>query len=246
MAFIEAAWNWLSTSLAGHEHASPPAWAYWHARLMVVGWSVLIPLGMVIARFFKVWPGQRWPEVLDNPIWWRLHVSLQSLGVAVMSLGVLLAFGRSAEGTSLALWHHWAGWTLVCVGWSQVAAGMLRGSKGGPGTDDLRGDHYDMTRRRLAFEVLHKSLGWAALPVVVGTTAAGLVMLDAPRWMAVLIGGWWAALAAAFAVLQASGRCLDTYQAIWGANPEHPGNARRPIGWQVARRPHIHDGPHAS
>ena len=245
MVLIEATWAWLTTSLAGHEHAAPPAWAYWHARLMVVGWSVLIPLGMLTARFLKVWPGQRWPEVLDNPVWWRLHLSLQSAGIALMSLGVLLAYGRGDDGSSLALWHHRAGWALVCVGWSQVAAGMLRGSKGGPTAAELRGDHYDMTLRRLVFEVLHKSLGWAALPAVVATTAAGLVMLDAPRWMAVLIGGWWATLALAFVVLQASGRCLDTYQAIWSADPRHPGNVRKPIGWWVARRPHVHEAPRA-
>ena len=246
MAFFDAVSTWLSTGLSGHQHVTPPAWAYWHARLMVVGWSVLIPLGMVIARFFKIWPGQRWPEVLDNPTWWRLHVSLQSLGVATMSLGVLLAFGRGAAGSGLALWHHRAGWALLAVGWTQVLAGLFRGSKGGPGTERLRGDHYDMTRRRLAFEYLHKSLGWAAMPVVVATTAAGLVMLDAPRWMALLIGGWWATLAVACVVLQAAGRCLDTYQAIWGPAPEHPGNARDPIGWRVARRPHAHEGPRPS
>lgn len=246
MAIFDAAWPWLATGLSGQAHTIPPAWAFWHARLMVVGWSILIPLGMLVARFFKIWPGQRWPEVLDNPAWWRLHVGLQSLGVAVMSLGVLLAFGRGAEASSLALWHHRAGWALLAVGWTQVAAGLLRGSKGGPGAASLRGDHYDMTRRRLAFEYLHKSLGWAALPVVAGTTAVGLLMLDAPRWMALLIGGWWAALAGAFALLQASGRCLDTYQAIWGPAPEHPGNARRPIGWRVGRRPHVQDRPRAS
>lgn len=239
-------WTWLMQGLSGHDHSAPPAWAYWHARLMVVGWSVLIPLGMMVARFFKVWPGQRWPEVLDDPRWWRSHVYLQGMGVSAMTVGLLLAYGRGGEVSSMAFWHHLAGWGLAALGWLQVAAGVLRGSKGGPGTARLRGDHYDMTTRRLAFEYLHKSLGWAALPVVAATTAAGLVMLDAPRWMAVLIGSWWAALGVAFVVLQASGRCLDTYQAIWGADPEHPGNARTPVGWRVTRRPHVHGGPQIS
>lgn len=243
MAFVDAACTWCSAGLSGHFHAAPQGWAAWHARLMVLGWSILIPLGMVTARFFKVWPRQRWPEVLDSPVWWRLHVSLQTLGIATMSLGVLLAFGRGAGGSSVAVWHHRVGWVLVGAGWLQVLGGVLRGSKGGPGAHGLRGDHYDMTRRRLAFEYLHKSLGWAALPLVVANTAAGLVMLDAPRWMAMLIGGWWVFLAAAFAILQAQGRCLDTYQAIWGPAPEHPGNARRPIGWRVSRRPSTSDGP---
>ena len=30
----------------------------WHARLMVLGWGILAPLAVIIARFFKVMPGQ--------------------------------------------------------------------------------------------------------------------------------------------------------------------------------------------
>ena len=32
-------------------------------------WAVLLPLGALLARYFKVMPGQRWPDVLDNPRW---------------------------------------------------------------------------------------------------------------------------------------------------------------------------------
>jgi hypothetical protein len=71
----------------------------------------------------------------------------------------------------------------------------------------------------------------AAVAVVV----AGLVLADAPRWMALLLGAWWLALVLAFAALQRAGRCVDTYQAIWGPDPKHPGNRLRPIGWGVRR-----------
>lgn len=233
MALLAATTTWLADGLSGQVHATPPAWAYWHARAMVLGWSILLPTGMLIARFFKVMPRQAWPRVVDNPIWWRCHLSLQTAGVLLMSVGAALAYGRGADATAIARWHHAAGWALVATGWMQVVAGLVRGSKGGPTASALRGDHYDMTRRRVAFERLHKAAGWAALPVVVATTAAGLVMLDAPRWMALLIAGWWLAFAAAAAALQSAGRCLDTYQAIWGTDPRHPGNARRPIGWRI-------------
>ena len=229
---------WLATGLSGRGHATPPAWAYWHARAMVVAWSLLLPSGMLVARFLKVTPRQAWPRVLDNPLWWRCHLSLQTAGVALMSLGAALAYGRGADATAIARWHHGAGWGLVGVGWLQVVAGLLRGSKGGPTSIAPRGDHYDMTLRRVAFERLHKAAGWAALPVVVATTAAGLVMLDAPRWMALLIAAWWVVFAAAFAALQRAGLCVDTYQAIWGTDPRHPGQARRPIGWRVRRHAH--------
>lgn len=237
MATIVTVAAWLAEGLSGRDHGLPPSWAFWHARAMVLAWSVLLPVGMLVARFFKVTPRQAWPRVLDNPAWWRCHLSLQTAGVLLMTLGAAAAYGRGADATALARWHHGAGWTLVATGWVQVLAGLVRGSKGGPTAATLRGDHYDMTRRRIAFEVVHKTLGWAALPVVVATTAAGLVMLDAPRWMAVLIAGWWITVAAAFVALQRAGRCVDTYQALWGTDPRHPGNARRPIGWGIRRHP---------
>ena len=63
----------------------------------------------------------------------------------------------------------------------------------------------------------------------------GLLIVDAPRWMALILGVWWLILMAAFTRLQAAGRCIDTYQAIWGPDPAHPGNHLRPIGWGVRR-----------
>jgi hypothetical protein len=38
----------------------------WHARSMVLAWAVLAPLAVVIARYFKVLPGQDWPRELDR------------------------------------------------------------------------------------------------------------------------------------------------------------------------------------
>lgn len=43
---------------------------------MVVAWGVLLPLGILIARFFKVTPRQRWPAELDNKFWWYSHLTL--------------------------------------------------------------------------------------------------------------------------------------------------------------------------
>jgi hypothetical protein len=48
--------------------------------------------------------------------------------------------------------------------------------------------------------------------------------------MLVGIIGWWGLLLIVAARLQRQGRCLDTYQAIWGPSKIHPGNVRQPIG----------------
>ena len=154
----------------------------------------------------------------------------------MVCLGAGLAWGNGQGVSQAAHWHGWAGWVLFVAGWVQVAGAFLRGSKGGPTDVQLRGDHYDMTARRRVFEVLHKSLGWLALLVAVAVMLLGLAAADAPRWMLVLLMLWWVTLAAAFLYLQSRGKCIDTYQAIWGPDPTHPGNRLPRSGWG-ARRP---------
>lgn len=218
---------------ASEHHLAP--WAFWHARWMVLGWGVLLPAGALAARYFKVWPGQRWPQQLDNKTWWQLHRMLQWAGIVAMTIGALLAWGQGQRATVAASIHAWVGWTLIGLGWLQVAAGLARGSKGGPTDLRLRGDHYDMTAYRRRFERLHKGLGWLAVLAAVVVIALGLTLADAPRWMALLLCGWWSALALLALRWQRQGRCIDTYQAIWGPNPTHPGNRLRPTGWGVRR-----------
>lgn len=229
--------DWLATPLSGAATHTIEAAVYWHARLMVLAWGVLLPLGALAARFFKVLPGQDWPRVLDTKPWWHAHRALQWSGVALMTLALGLVLARQGlpGAGPAALSHAWLGWLLAAAAWLQVAAGQARGSKGGPGSQTLRGDHYDMTPRRVRFERLHKGLGWAALLASVACTVLGLVVADAPRWMLLVLGLWWALLAVAFAALQRAGRCVDTYQAIWGPDPAHPGNRRPAVGWGVRR-----------
>ena len=83
---------------------------------------------------------------------------------------------------------------------------------------------------------MHKSPGYAGLAVAAAAIVTGLWTANGPRWMWLALALWWACLVAAFAGLQRRGRALDTYQAIWGPDPRHPGNARRPIGWGIRRR----------
>ena len=221
--------------LSGSTEHALPAWTVWHARAMVLAWGVLLPLGSLVARFFKVLPGQDWPRVLDHKAWWHGHRALQVLGVGLMLVGLWLAWGQGNGQGRMALLHRWLGLAVCALGLLQIASGLARGSKGGPTAAQLRGDHYDMTAWRRAFERLHKGLGWLAVAAAVLVVMGGLVLADAPRWMAVVLSAWWLVLLAGFVALQRAGRCIDTYQAIWGPDPEHPGNRLRPIGWGVRR-----------
>lgn len=212
----------------------------WHGRLMVLAWGVLAPLGVLIARFYKVTPAQDWPRELDNPTWWHWHLRLQISAAVVAFAGIVLIVWRNG-GIFVTHWHSWLGWAVLSLLGMQVFSGILRGSKGGPTAlaDDgsWRGDHFDMTTRRVVFEVLHKTVGYGAILLSVLAIVSGLWLVNAPRWMWLSLAGWWCVLGWAFVALQSRGRCVDTYQAIWGADPNLPGNRLPPIGPGIKRPP---------
>ena len=232
-------WEWLASPIdPARAHAIGQAVA-WHGRMMVLAWAILAPLAVLIARFFKIMPRQNWPQELDNPFWWRCHWIGQSL-VLILSLGGLaLVMSRGTELSASP--HARLGQALLIGMIAQVLLGLLRGSKGGPTAlapdGSPRGHHYDMTAWRRMFELVHKSLGYALLALALVTICYGLWAANAPRWMWFLINGYWLLLIVVAIFLQRSGRAHDTYQAIWGPDPDLPGNRRAPIGWGVRRRP---------
>ena len=207
----------------------------WHARSMLLAWGGLAPLAVLIARYFKVLPGQDWPRELDNQVWWRGHWMGQGLVVLLSLFGLGLILGVAKAGGL----HGRLGYLLLLLMSVQILLGIFRGSKGGPTAPakdgSLRGDHYDMTPWRVLFEWSHKLIGYAALVLAMFVILAGLWEANAPRWMWLIIMIWWLGLVLSAAFLQVRGHAIDTYQAIWGPDPEHPGNRRKPIGLGVYR-----------
>ena len=225
---------WLSPLSGASSHTLDTA-VIWHARFMVLAWAVLLPLGAIAARYFKVTPRQDWPRQVDNRAWWHAHRSFQYLGVALMLAGAALAWKVGTQSSRVALWHGYFGWSVVTLGVLQILSAWARGSKGGPTEPQLRGDHYDMTRHRLWFEALHKGAGWLAVVLAIVTVTLGLIAADAPRWMPFTLALWWLGLLALGWHLERAGRCIDTYQAIWGPDMKHPGNQRSSNGWRMRR-----------
>ena len=218
--------EWLLTPLdASRAHDVGFAIA-WHGRMMVLAWGFLFPLGILIARYFKVLPGQDWPRVRDNKTWWHAHLAFHSAGAAVVVLAMALILFQEARMWRITV-HTLLGWGIIAALAGQFLLGWLRGSKGGPTEPNVRGDHYDMTLRRRLFEAAHKSLGYAALLASVAAILTGLWQANAPRWMAITLIIWWMTLLTLAILLQRRGFQVDTYQAIWGPGEEHPGNRNR-------------------
>jgi hypothetical protein len=211
----------------------------WHGRLMALAWCFLFPIGVLAARFFKITPRQNWPRTLDNAAWWHTHLATQYAGGLLMLVGIGLALAIPAGAGAWARLHRLLGWAVVALAALQFAGGWLRGSKGGPTAPapdgSLHGDHYDMTPRRCAFEYVHKSAGYVALMAAFAAIPLGLWLANGPRWMWLGLLAWSIALIGIFALLQRRGWAVDTYQAIWGPGPQHPGNHRAPRGLGLTR-----------
>lgn len=191
-----------------------------HAGLMLTAWCLIVPLGVLIARYFKVTRQQDFPAELDNNFWWNWHRALQYLGVAISTVGygAMVALNGLAAGSL----HSRIGLVIVVLGWCQLISAWARGSKGGPTDTQMRGDHYDMTPRRRAFEIFHKSIGWLAVIGAVSAAATGIELAGLPGYwqaaLAVLVFGY---LLAAW-LFHVQRRHVSTYLAIWGrAEPEH-------------------------
>ena len=231
--------DWLLSPIDPDRPHQISVLASWHGRMMVLAWGVLLPLGVLIARYFKITPRQNWPAELDNRLWWHAHLCLQWSGVALSLIATVLILRELDEISFHEVPHRIFGWLALLILAVQVLAGVFRGSSGGPTypapDGSWRGDHYDMTRRRIIFEFSHKILGYLALLCGAIAILLGLHSVNAPVWMWVSILSWWGLLLAFALFLQKTRGAFDTYQAIWGPAPDLPGNRLKPIGFGIKR-----------
>lgn len=199
----------------------PPALAA-HAALMLASWSVLLPAGALLARYGKVTADQDFPREADNPFWWNWHRGLQYVGTALATAAFALVLSQT--GGRFATWHGLLGLLVLVLGWGQVLAGWLRGSKGGPSDDTAdpdhpeswRGDHFDMTLRRRLFERWHKTAGWACLALAAVVALLGAELIGAPGWLLAALGILQGAALLAILDGVVRRRWIDTYAALWG------------------------------
>lgn len=217
----------------------------WHARFMSLGWSFFFPVAILAARYYKVTPRQRFPEELDNQWWWNTHRICVALGSIAVVVAASLVWTMTSDDQTVNTIHQYAGWTALVLFGVQIASGLLRGTTGGPKrpsySGGMRGDHYDMTVRRIVFERVHKSVGYVALFCAWFATLAGLWTVNAPIWIWLAVVSWWTVLIFFAVRLQLQQRAIDTYQAIWGTQPTLKGNQISSIGIGIRRVDHPTD-----
>lgn len=91
-----------------------------HAALLTVGWGILIPTGILLARSFK----------RHDPLWFYGHIAVQTLGLALGIAGVGIGFhlvgGWTAPNDTVQT-HRDLGVTILVLGVVQVCWGAEGG-----------------------------------------------------------------------------------------------------------------------
>jgi hypothetical protein len=125
-------WQWLMSPISGAGTHFVMTGTALHGRLMVIAWGMLVPVGILLSRFYKVTPGQDWPRVLNNPFWFNTHRAFEyAAGVLTLAAAALVLLDNDGRAPWRSF-HAAAGWIIVILGWLQLLGSHLRGAMGGP------------------------------------------------------------------------------------------------------------------
>ncbi|KAG8642141.1 cytochrome b561 and DOMON domain-containing protein At5g35735 [Manihot esculenta] len=129
-----------------------------HGVLNAVSWGILMPMGIMIARYLKVFK-------VANPAWFYLHAACQSSAyiIGVAGWGTGLKLGSDSPGIKYSK-HRNIGITLFCFATLQVFALLLR----------PKPDH----KYRLYWNIYHHSIGYATIALSIINIYEGFDILD--------------------------------------------------------------------
>ncbi|KDP29888.1 hypothetical protein JCGZ_18457 [Jatropha curcas] len=141
-----------------------------HGVLNAVSWGILMPMGVMIARYVKVFK-------IANPAWFYLHVVCQSSAyiIGVAGWGTGLKLGSDSPGVKYNK-HRNIGITLFCLGTLQLFALLLR----------PKPDH----KYRLYWNVYHHAIGYCTIALSIVNIYEGLDILNHPedKWKWIYTG----------------------------------------------------------
>jgi len=136
-----------------------------HGSLMLLSWGLLLPLGVLSARYLRHKP---------DALWFKLHRGMQVLGLLLAAGGFAVAlsnfsvFNKGASARSLA--HGCVGVFVMALGLMQPLNAFFRPHSSSAGEEK--------TPARKKWELLHKGSGYTAvylapINILVGATIAG-------------------------------------------------------------------------
>eukprot|EP01135_Chromosphaera_perkinsii_P007995 Nk52_evm67s1073 gene=Nk52_evmTU67s1073 len=149
-----------------NEISGTPNWFSYgmlHGLFMAISWGMLLPVGVVIARYFKH----------KDPLWFQLHRIIQLSGVLLFILGLVFGIlARASGGSHFQFAHGIIGIIVILLGIAQPIGAFFRPHKDAP--------------KRWIFNLLHWWGGRIALALGVVNISLGFFMIIAPEgaWIA--------------------------------------------------------------
>ncbi|KAL6549527.1 hypothetical protein OROHE_008644 [Orobanche hederae] len=127
-----------------------------HGFMMFLAWGILLPGGILAARYLK--------HVKDDS-WFRIHVNLQYSGLAVVFLGFLFAVAE-LRGLTLDSLHVKFGMLAILLAVAQPVNAYLRPKRPAPGEE--------ASSKRVVWEYSHFITGRCAMLVGIAALISGM------------------------------------------------------------------------
>jgi len=139
-----------------------------HGSFMITGWGLLLPNGMLVARYFKLHPE-------SGGAWFKFHRICQPLGLVVSTVGwiVALASFDVFQDRDTRFVHGLVGSVVMALGWLQPLNAYLRPHV--PSSPDQ-----PKTAKRVAWEHYHRGAGWSCFFLALLTIFLGTTMIPLP------------------------------------------------------------------
>jgi len=154
-----------------------------HAAMMLIGWGILLPIGIMVARFTKKVKAGSKP-----PFWFQYHRIIQGTGLLFALIGFIIALSMVDSGEHFGNRHAKLGLATMIIGLLQPLNALIR-----PHPEPR-------TTMRLAWEILHKGLGYLVIIMAMAAIFLGMMQISPEAsmaakgiyaaWVAVLITVW--------------------------------------------------------
>jgi len=154
-----------ATEDAAEARAALP-YLYTHAGLMIVGWGLVLPSGVIIARLARHRPGG---------LWFKFHRILQISGLVIVFVAWMVAMNLfddvevPDESEQFEDLHKTLGLIVMVCGLLQPVNAFVRPHAPKEGEDK--------PPVRLLWEILHKGVGYSAVVLAVFTILLGTTLL---------------------------------------------------------------------
>ncbi|CAO2182059.1 unnamed protein product [Urochloa humidicola] len=178
-SYASAAVNYatgVSSSAGGGSSASDTK--KWHGAMAGIGWGVLMPVGVAVARYFRS----------HDPFWFYAHVSVQGVGFVLGAAGVAAGFKLGDDAVAGADSHQAVGVAVLVMGCLQVLAFLARPGKG--------------SKVRRYWNWYHHYVGRAAVACAVANVFVGLSIAHEEAAAAAFYGVFLGVCVVAAAVLE--------------------------------------------